>query len=261
MINKQISILIVAFTLLQSSECCQWNMEAERGFTNGIKIPRGAASGKLTVRLNESQYIIWAFVTDYECKLQVFNIVYTNDGFSDMITLYVDSAEMGSFDTREKSDNGHLWNEPISSGQIGNETWLSAGDHTFKLVAADVDPHLVEIDRATLDLLCLYASDGICPKSQDPDTIIDTEPWERGHIIALAFGLIGTVVGAVTLVIGILSLITGLYIRGRNENRHGNAGDQDSNDLHIQQVPRANQQQRQYHNVNPPQLRVALLTA
>ena len=203
--------LVFAFTLLQSSGCCQWSMEAEHGITNGNKTYRTSASGKFTVRLNESQYIVWGFVTDYTCMLQVFNIEYTNDGDSDTITLYVDRIELGSLHTREESNFGHLWNVPISSGEVGNQTKLPIGDHTFKVVATTVDqPHLVEVDRATLGLLCLSDksdSDGICPQSQEADTtLITTKTWEKDTVIVLVFGLFGAVVGVITCTTGIVAL-------------------------------------------------------
>ena len=202
--------LYLHFTLLQSSGCCQWSMEAEHGITNGNKTYRSSASGKLTVRLNESQYTVWGFITDYPCTLQVFNIEYTNDGFSDTITLCVDGLELGSLHTREESNHGHLWNVPISSGEVGNQTILPIGDHTFKVVATAVDqPHLVEVDRATLGLLCLSDksdSDGICPRTQEADTtLITTETWEKDTVIVLVFGLFGAVVGVITCTTGIVT--------------------------------------------------------
>ena len=95
-------------------------MEAEQGSTNGTIMYHGGTSNKLTVRLSEGQYIIWAFVTElsYTCILQILNVVYTNDGLSDTITLYVDGQKEGSFNTRPQSDRGRLWNKPVSSGPV-----------------------------------------------------------------------------------------------------------------------------------------------
>ena len=63
--NRASSAFIVTFILLHSpSEGCRWSMEAEQGSTNGTIMYRGGTSNKLTVRLSEGQYIIWAFVTE-----------------------------------------------------------------------------------------------------------------------------------------------------------------------------------------------------
>ena len=83
-------------------------------------------------------------------------MVYTNDGLSDTITLYVDGQKEGSFNTTAQSNYGHLWNKPVSSGPVGHDITLSSGaqDHTIKLVATKVDKYRVEVDRIILSLLC-----------------------------------------------------------------------------------------------------------
>ena len=203
-IKMNSSLTVIVVLLLQStaivSKTCQWSDEAEHGNTNGEIIHRGGASNKQTVRLNTGQYISWGFVTDSSCRLQVSNVVYTNDGVSDTITVYVDSQGVGSFNTSE-SNHGYSWSESVSSGPIGDEIQLSSGDHTIKLVAiAEVDEYSVEIDIITLRMSCeLSDSEGSCPKLDDAN-----EPWTRGQIIGLVFGITTFVITLLSIIISII---------------------------------------------------------
>ena len=210
-------ILILLLHSARLCEGCQWSNEAEHGITNGTVTHRGDTSNKQTVRLSEGQYVVWGFVTDSSCLLQVFNIEYTNDGLSDTITVYVDGRIAGSFNTRSQSGDGHLWNEPVSTGKVGNETMLFSGDHTIKLVATEVDEHEVEIDKVTLALLCINDisdSEGQCPKSQEPGNVSNNDSWDKGHIIALVFGIVGALIGLITFISGIY------YHCKRNKDRY-----------------------------------------
>ena len=203
------NILSLTFLLLHSlSEGCQWSMEAEQGNTNGNKTDRGGASNKQTVKLySEGQYIIWddqSLITESSCKLRVLNVEYTNDGRSDTLALYVDGQLVRSFDTKAQTNHGHLWNEPVTSGPIGDEIILSTGNHTIKLVATTVDEYGIEVDRIILELIC---TDGKCSTFQVPDLTSNDDSWSRGHVIAVAIGvpslfltLIGVIIGVITLI-------------------------------------------------------------
>jgi hypothetical protein len=143
--------------------------------------------------------------------LQVLNVVYTNDGLSDTITLYIDGQNVGSFDTKAQSNHGHLWNEPVSSGPIGEEVYLSSGDHTVKLTVTKMGKYGIEIDRTILGLICtndVSNSDGICPKSQEPDIIIpNNDSWSKADIM----GVIVVCAGCTSTTITLIALITNCY--------------------------------------------------
>ena len=151
--------------------------------------------------------------TDSSCLLQVINVQYTNDGLSDTITIYVDSQMVGLFKTRSQSGEGHLWNEPVSSGKVGNETMLSSGDHTITLVATEVDEYLVEIDKITLALLCtndISDAEGSCLKSQESDSDMSNNFWDiKEHVIGLT-------VGMATVVTAVITLFARIYCLWRN---------------------------------------------
>lgn len=218
------NILILTFILLHSlSEGCQWSIEAEQGITNGTITYRGGTSNKLTVRLSEGQYIIWGFVTESSCMLQVLSVEYTNDGLSDTITLYVDGQKVGSFDTKSQSDHGLLWNEPVSSGPIGNQITLSSGDHTVKLAATKMDKYGIEVDRVTLALICINDVsnlDGICPKSQEPDIIPNNDSWNTGYTITVTIGVITSFLGLSGCIIGLIAAITSNYYHCKNTEHY-----------------------------------------
>ena len=121
---------------------------------------------------------------------------------------------MESFRTRSQSNNGHLWDEPVSSGPIGNNISLSGGECTIKLVATRVDEHGIEIDRINLGLL--YTSyipnpEGLCSNTHEQDSVSDKDSWDRGHIIGVSVGVITITIGIVSTVIGVITLITGIY--------------------------------------------------
>lgn len=236
-----LEIFISTFILLQSlSKGCQlqWSIEAEHGITDGTIIQRDGTSNRLTVSLREGQYIIWRFATNSSLTLQVFNIEYTNDGPSDTITVYINGLLVGSFNTRSQSNNGHLWNEPISSGPVGNIT-LSSGDRTVKLTATKVDDHGIEIDRIILGLLCtngISNSEGLCPNSQEPDI---NNSWDRGHIIGVSVGAITISIGIISAVVGVITLITGIYYHRKRAVDlqsvvliNNGANDRGNNDVH-----------------------------
>ena len=213
-------IRLILLFVLHVVEGCQWSIEAENNINNKIAKFNGTitlqhrsrASNKQTVRLDEGQYITWMITTDSSCLLQVLNVQYTNDGLSDTITIYADGQVVGFFKTRSQSGDGYLWNEPISSGKVGNETMLLSGDHTIKLVATEVDEHLVEIDKITLALLCtndISDTEGSCPKSQESDNDLQ-DFWDiKEHVIGLA-------VGMATVVATVITLVARIYCLWRN---------------------------------------------
>ena len=221
--HKVMQILLTLFVLqLCAIEGCQWSIEAEHAIVNpntaefnGTIETRSRASNQQTVRLEEGQYIAWMITTDSSCLLQVINVQYTNDGLSDTITVYIDGKMVGFFKTRSRSGEGHLWNEPVSSGKVGNETMLSSGDHTITLIASEVDEYLVEIDKITLALLCtndISNTEGSCPKSSQgsENDNASNNFWDiKEHIIGLA-------VGMATVVTAVITLIARIYCLWRN---------------------------------------------
>jgi hypothetical protein len=221
-------------------------MEAEHGITNGTITYRGGTSNKLTVRLSEGQYVIWGFVTESSCMLKILNVEYTNDGLSDTITLYINGEQVGSFETKAQSNHGHLWNDPVSSGSVGNETTLSSGDHTVKLTVSKMDEYGIEVDRIILALICtndVSNSDGMCPKSQEPDVTPNNDSWSRGHIIAVSIGVASIFLTSIGVIVGLITLITGLYFHCKSLNLQPNDNNPRSNDQSVNHAHEPHEQE------------------
>lgn len=195
MIMKVLTLIVVLLILLAvlftgasaTLSTCELTEEAELGDTNGDKIHRSKASNKITVRLDDNQYVLWPIVLHSSCFLRVMDVVYTNDGDSDIITVHVNDEHFDSFVTRSRSNYGHLWNQPVSSGELENETKLSAGRHTVKLVATVVDKYEVGLE----------CTDELCPKSAQDDS------WNKGHIISIFFGVLSAIIGVSSCLIPI----------------------------------------------------------
>ena len=184
--NLMVVLLIILLSnvpLISSRIACNLTEEAESGTTNGVKIPRSEASNKITVRLQESEYVFWAITAHSSCLVQVLDVVYTNDGGSDEISVYVNDQQLGSFTTKSQSDNGHIWNRPESSGSLDDVKQLSVGVNHIRVVATVVDEFGVEIDKAVFGFEC----DQVCPN------ITPGEGLSIGEIIGTVSGIVGVV--------------------------------------------------------------------
>ena len=92
------------------------SLEAEEGTHTGYAVARSAASNQYTVRLGEGQYVENSFTTQGNCSVTVTDIVYTNDGGSDTITISLDGRAIDTFHTLSGTGGSHLWNVQRSSG-------------------------------------------------------------------------------------------------------------------------------------------------
>lgn len=95
------------------------------------------ANGELSVRVASNGQDIWFNVTPQsQCSLQVTNLVYSNDGGSDTLSIYVDSNRIGAFSTHEEYGEGNLWNVFENSGAVGNSQTIIPGHHrlTFESI-------------------------------------------------------------------------------------------------------------------------------
>ena len=130
------------------------SLEAEEGTHTGNVVARSAASNQHTVRLGEGEYVDNSFTTQGNCSVTVTNIVYTNDGGSDTITVSLDGRAIGTFHTLSEAGGGQLWNVPRGSGMIGDTIELEAGPHQIHIEATATDRYLVELDQVLLAVNC-----------------------------------------------------------------------------------------------------------
>ena len=92
------------------------SLEDEEGTHTGHAVARSAASNQHTVRLGEGQHVENSFTTQGNCSVTVTDIVYTNDGGSDTITISLDGRAIDTFHTLSGTGGSHLWNVQRSSG-------------------------------------------------------------------------------------------------------------------------------------------------
>ena len=185
-------------------------LEAEEGTSTGCTVPRSAASNEHTVRLEQSQYIINTFTTSCNCTIRFTNIVYTNDGDSDTITVSLDGEVVGMFYTHSRTSYGNLWNDPNNSGRIGEAIELEPGMHQVRIEASTTDRYLVEIDRVIVTVDCSVNSSvclNILPQYTEPCSDNTTTSLSTEALIAI----ISCVVGFLACLIGVPTCIITSY--------------------------------------------------
>jgi len=128
-----------------------------------------------------NNYVQNSFDIDCICSITVENVVYTNDGGSDTITVSLDGIILGTFRTLSRSNYGRLWNVPRRSGRIGRSVVLGPGTHRVRIVATRTDHYLVEIDRVVLTLNCGGSSS--CPNPTSMTT--PTSPHHKIGVTVL----------------------------------------------------------------------------
>lgn len=121
-------------------------MESFSGYDNvDIKL-RSQASKQKSVLLFQDDILTFNICSLSEIDLTVNEMVYSNDGNSDTITISIDQHIIGSFTTISSSNGGLGWNNFTTSGQIGNKTTLSEGQHKVEITISSADSYGVELD-------------------------------------------------------------------------------------------------------------------
>lgn len=113
---------------------------------------RETASNKQAVWMLVSQIgmLKFDFCLDRESDVRVDNILFSNDGEEDIVTVLMNWEEIGTFRTHSKSQNGKAWIDYVSTGRIGRIRRLSPGQHSLVLQLTQSDKFGVEIDKVTV---------------------------------------------------------------------------------------------------------------
>ena len=156
LVMSKLSLIVVVTFLQLHCNCSALTIdkEAEYGTFSGTRMFRSAASNGRTVWLHSGETIVLSLITEGPCSMRITNVVYSNDGKSDRVSIRVNGVFLGQFQTRSKSNRGYLWNVFLSTGPIGNTTALSTGTQTIKIVADYTDYYGVEIDEITIETNC-----------------------------------------------------------------------------------------------------------
>lgn len=115
---------------------------------------RETASNKKAVWMLVSQIgmLKFDFCLDKESDVLVDNILYSNDGEEDILTVLMNWEEIGTFRTHSRSQGGKAWTDYVSTGRIGRIRRLPAGQHSLVLLLTQSDKFGVEIDKVTVKI-------------------------------------------------------------------------------------------------------------
>ena len=85
--------------------------------------------------------------------MQVADILYSNDGMSDKLSIFLNKTSIGVVITRPDSQHGFLWNQFLSTGPVGNSVETREGVYNLTVNATSADEYGVEIDSVSLLLM------------------------------------------------------------------------------------------------------------
>ncbi|XP_021375023.1 uncharacterized protein LOC110464240 [Mizuhopecten yessoensis] len=143
-------VWIISVCVLMISVCGSrgtvFHVEAENFVTDKFALHRLNATGEESINFNQGQFIHVYFCLRAESEVAVDNILYSNDGGSDMFEVSIDGVKLGEIVTPEHSQNGLLWNNFLSSQQVGPSLTLSSGYHVISINFTSTDFYGVEID-------------------------------------------------------------------------------------------------------------------
>ena len=219
--NGLLLLLIVTIVNCNESFSCHLEFIAAYGRkdSDAELISRSAATYGKTVRFTKvGQSVSWNFTTHSStCNFDVLNVVYSNDGPADNLTLYLDQKYVGDFQTIEHTNEGVFWNQMVESGLIGRTKVLSEGNHLLKLVVGVTDIYGVEIDKIEVGVLC--GSEGDCSVKIDGAPTDQQglsgesggENWNTETIISLAVGLISTAISTIIAIPAFILAVWSIY--------------------------------------------------
>lgn len=127
-----------------------FQVEAENFVTDKFALHRLNATGEESINFNQGQFIHVYFCLRADSEVAVDNIRYSNDGGSDMFEVSIDGVLLGNVVTSETSQGGMLWNNFLSSGQLGPSLKLSSGYHVITINFTSTDFYGVEIDSVVV---------------------------------------------------------------------------------------------------------------
>lgn len=217
-----VTFIFASVYSIHSSHGCRLRFTAAYGVTDGELISRSAASYGKTVRFFEvGQSVLWHFYIQTSCSIDVLNVIYSNDGPSDNLTVYINDRYIGSFQSVEHSKEGVYWNKLVQSGLIGKPIILNKGNHTLSLNISLVDIYGFETDEVILGAIC---DDGKCSVTitGHPDNDNDvqrqtTSPegnknyLNKSNVITLAVGVTSIVISIIIAIPTIIVAVWTIY--------------------------------------------------
>lgn len=129
-----------------------FTFEVENFASAELRVPRSSASGKFTVHLHKDDLVQVEFCLGRNSLVSIQNVVYSNDGNTDIIHVSVDGQNLGTFQTSVLEDDGNGWNRFKSSKSLHGKAMLPSGRHVIDIKAKHTDQWGVEIDHLILSV-------------------------------------------------------------------------------------------------------------
>ena len=155
-------MFVIFVNLIVCSVCkqptCSVTLEAENG-VGGKQMYRLAASGGIDVLLMKGQTISEKILlhdtyTNNTCVLKLLNVVYSNDGIGDDVTVSANNIQLGSFKSDAKSGSGERWNSFRNVMGFSTELEVIVGEYNITVEVMEADEYGIEIDTLTLLVDC-----------------------------------------------------------------------------------------------------------
>lgn len=166
----KIFVILIITCVLHNVSSKLFTFEVENFAPSAMRMPRSGASGNFTVLFNNNDLITVEFCLRVMSSVSLRNVIYSNDGPSDTVTVSIDEQNIGTFKTPPFDKGGDGWNVFKSSGPLPGKVNLDVGRHVMTIKAKQSDRWGVEIDNVLFsvddsyikyeDILCnLYCFD------------------------------------------------------------------------------------------------------
>ena len=151
-----ISFLAIVLYVTHSSANFTVTIEADHGCsTTAEKIYSSGAGNGQAVLLKQGGQINLFFQANgnKKCLMQVSDILFSNDGLTNVFALHFNNYSIGQALTNARSTNNLLLNHFISTGPVGETAMIREGLNNLTITADTADEYGVEIDYVSLDIM------------------------------------------------------------------------------------------------------------
>ena len=216
------SYLVIALSLVQvyicSASCTgNYNLQVERGVRSSLwpkcndyftQTPciqhRSGASDGVAVHLGTGQNVSFEITLLAQCVFVAENVLYSNNGEEDRISIFMNHKFIGEFHTLAKSGSNNLWNVFDNSRIIGTAQTFDPGNYNFTVRVSEADNKGVELDVVNLMVRC---SSDACPVVLPPHSLSKKETSKAAVFVKIFVPIATLIVSILGVCIGFLSCI------------------------------------------------------
>ncbi|KAK6180893.1 hypothetical protein SNE40_008860 [Patella caerulea] len=128
----------------------EFTLETEAFVDVSWTVDRPTASGNKTTLLMTGKRINFPFCLRKDCAVLVKQVLYSNDGPGDSLTVQFDAETVARGETYGHSNGGNQWSVINSMSLVGNEVVLKRGRHIMSVLPESADRYGVELDKVVL---------------------------------------------------------------------------------------------------------------